>query len=99
MVTKSSSSSESLLHIGEDLQDQATPQTDVKGTLLSRILANKTLNFAKIETATTIHFTLPGKKIATRTIHACNVLVFHALRNYKLILRRTQQETTMAIPK
>lgn len=38
-----------------------------------------TLDFAKTETATRIHFTLPGKKIATRIIHACNVPVFYAL--------------------
>lgn len=58
-----------------------------------------TLDFAKIETATRIHFTLPEKKIAPRIIHACNVLVFYALCNYELILRRTQWEITMATPK
>lgn len=90
MATEAPSSSEFLLCTGGSLQDQITPQTDVKATVFSGISANNTLAFAKIETATRIHFTLPEKKIAARIIHACNVLVFYALCNYELILRRTQ---------
>lgn len=74
------------------LHDQTIPRADVRGTVFFGIFANNTLDFAKIETTTSKHFTLPEKKkkIATRIIHACNVLIFYAPWSYKLILRRTQ---------
>lgn len=90
MVTEPPFSSELSLCPGGGLQDQTIPQADVRGTVFLGIFANKTLDFAKIETTTRIHFTLPEKKLATRIIHACNVLIFYALCSYKLILTRTQ---------
>lgn len=91
MATEAPSSSELLLGPGGGLQDQTVPQADVRGTMFLGIFANNTLDFAKIETTTRMHFTLPEKKkLATRIIHACNVLIFYALCNYKLIPRRTQ---------
>lgn len=78
-----------LLHPGY-LQDPTTTKTDVQGTVFSGTLTNNTLDFAKIEITTRKYFPLlVEKKIATRTIHACNVLVFYALCNCELILRGT----------
>lgn len=98
MAIDAPSSSEFLLCTRGRRQNQTTPQTDVKGTMFSGIFANNT-QFCQDRNShkNTLHFA--RKKIATRIIHACNVLVFYALCNYELILRRTQWEITMATPK
>lgn len=55
------SSSELVLCTGTGLRDQTISQTEVKGTMFTGIFANNTLDFAKIEAATRIYFTLPEK--------------------------------------
>lgn len=62
MATKASSSMELPLCLQEACTIKQSPRADVRCTVFFGIFANNTLDFAKIETTTSKHFTLPEKK-------------------------------------